>query len=135
MQFGGAADLETLIFASKDQSIILRSRDLPCMGHPLYEVDPRAEALLRATRRCASLTKEGGRLLDEIEAARAQSGRYPNLFGALVFMARALDLPKGSALLVNTVGRTAGWIAHAVEQRHAGAMLRPRAKYMGDHIA
>ena len=135
MQLGGAADLEALIYAGKDQSLVLQSRDVPCFGHPLYEVDPRAEALLRATSRCASVRKAGRRLLDEIEAERAQSGRYPNLFGALVFMAHALDLPKGSALLVNTVGRTAGWIAHAVEQRHAGAMLRPRAKYMGDRDA
>ena len=59
------------------------------------------------------------------------SGRHPNLFAALVIMARALGLPAGTAALINTVGRTAGWVAHAVEQRLAGAMLRPRAKYMG----
>jgi citrate synthase len=27
------------------------------------------------------------------------------------------------------VGRTAGWIAHALEQRAAGFALRPRARY------
>jgi citrate synthase len=42
-----------------------------------------------------------------------------------------LELTRACALLTNTVGRTAGWVAHAVEQRLAGAMLRPRAQYMG----
>lgn len=80
---------------------------------------------------CPSVEAFGRTLLESIEAHRAQSGRYPNLFGALVIIELALNLPRGSAVLIHTVGRTAGWIAHAVEQRHAGAMLRPRAKYMG----
>jgi citrate synthase len=29
------------------------------------------------------------------------------------------------------VGRSAGWIAHALEQRAAGFLLRPRARYVG----
>jgi citrate synthase len=29
------------------------------------------------------------------------------------------------------VGRTAGWIAHALEQQAAGFVLRPRARYVG----
>jgi citrate synthase len=29
------------------------------------------------------------------------------------------------------VGRTAGWIAHAIEQQAAGFVLRPRARYVG----
>ncbi|MDQ3033036.1 MAG: citrate synthase, partial [Myxococcota bacterium] len=29
------------------------------------------------------------------------------------------------------VGRSAGWIAHAIEQRDAGFQLRPRARYVG----
>lgn len=135
MQVGGAADLEELIRTDRNLSSILQSRDVPCFGHPLYDVDPRAEALLQVTRRCDSITRPGRRLLDAIEALRAESGRYPSLFGALVIMAQALGLPRGSFLLINTVGRTAGWIAHAVEQRHAGAMLRPRARYMGDRSA
>lgn len=134
MQVGGAADLEDLLDVGKNLMTVLESSDVPCFGHPLYgAIDPRAEVLLEMTSRCASLPKTGRRLLDTIESLRSQSGRYPNLFGALVIMARALGLPKGSASLINTVGRTAGWIAHAVEQRLAGAMLRPRAKYMGDN--
>ncbi|WP_028603816.1 citrate synthase [Ottowia thiooxydans] len=130
MQMGGAADLEDML-QSGDPSPLVSSLDAPCFGHPLYATDPRAECLLAVTARCTSVTGPGRRLLEAIESLRTDTGRYPNLFGALVIMARALGLPPGAASLINTVGRTAGWIAHAVEQRHAGSMLRPRARYMG----
>jgi citrate synthase len=30
------------------------------------------------------------------------------------------------------VARTAGWLAHAVEQVQTGALIRPRARYVGE---
>ncbi|MBA3456897.1 MAG: hypothetical protein H0T42_27655 [Deltaproteobacteria bacterium] len=33
------------------------------------------------------------------------------------------------------VARTAGWLAHALEQRTAGFLLRPRARYTGVSVA
>ena len=131
MQVGGATDLEELLLGAQDLSSVLAG-DVPCFGHPLYEVDPRAEVLLETIGRYPALGSSGRKLLDAIQWHKAQSGQYPNLFGALVVIERALGLPRGRAVLIHTVGRTAGWIAHAVEQRHAGAMLRPRAKYMGN---
>jgi citrate synthase len=29
------------------------------------------------------------------------------------------------------VGRTIGWIAHAIEQYESGTLIRPRARYIG----
>ncbi|HEY1301364.1 MAG TPA: hypothetical protein VGF07_12765 [Stellaceae bacterium] len=29
------------------------------------------------------------------------------------------------------VGRSVGWIAHAIEQYESGALIRPRARYLG----
>jgi citrate synthase len=46
-------------------------------------------------------------------------------------VAFALRLPPGSAAGLFAVGRAAGWIAHALEQRAAGFLLRPRARYVG----
>jgi len=37
--------------------------------------------------------------------------------------------PAGSGLFA--VARSAGWLAHALEQRAAGYLLRPRARYTG----
>ena len=58
-------------------------------------------------------------------------GEKPNLDFALVTVERALDLPRGSALSLFAIGRTIGWIAHAIEQYGQDAMIRPRAKYVG----
>ena len=38
-----------------------------------------------------------------------------------------------SALFV--LGRTVGWIAHAIEQASHGALIRPRARYTGPRPA
>jgi citrate synthase len=55
----------------------------------------------------------------------------PSLDVGLVAITSALGLPPGSAAALFAVGRAAGWIAHTFEQREAGFMLRPRARYTG----
>ncbi|HEX8950450.1 MAG TPA: citrate/2-methylcitrate synthase, partial [Polyangia bacterium] len=37
----------------------------------------------------------------------------------------------GSAGTLFALGRTAGWIAHILEQRAEPSLLRPRARYVG----
>ena len=32
---------------------------------------------------------------------------------------------------VITLGRTVGWLAHALEQQDSGRLIRPRARYIG----
>ena len=49
----------------------------------------------------------------------------------LVCLTLALGMPPGSAALVFALGRTAGWVAHVLEQRESEAVLRPRARYVG----
>lgn len=61
-----------------------------------------------------------------------QHGREaPTLDTGLVAVASALGLPEGTAVGLFAVGRASGWIAHALEQRAAGFVLRPRARYVG----
>jgi citrate synthase len=49
----------------------------------------------------------------------------------LVVLAHALALPERSAGALWALGRTAGWIAHIMEQRLAGLPIRPRARFAG----
>ena len=99
----------------------LRNGDpVPGFGHPLYpEGDPRVAPLL---------TAEGVELARVVEEL---TGAKPTLDFALVAAQRALGLPPGAAFLIFAMGRTAGWIAHALEQRKSAQLIRPRANYVG----
>jgi citrate synthase len=55
----------------------------------------------------------------------------PNLDFGLVALARTYGLPDSAPLLLFALGRTTGWIAHAIEQYGAGELIRPRARYTG----
>jgi citrate synthase len=109
-----------------------RGEDLPGFGHVLYpEGDPRAAALLNmATER---FRHAPALLLAQAVAAEglALTGKRPNIDFALVTLALAGDLPEDAALGLFALGRTAGWIAHIIEQVSSGLMIRPRAHYTG----
>ncbi len=102
---------------------------LPGFGHPLYRAeDPRAVALLEALENAGAdrrLTR------DVVTAAREIAGVDPNVDYALAVLALHLGLPHDSGLTLFAIGRTAGWTAHAIEQRATETLIRPRARYTG----
>lgn len=100
---------------------------LPGFRHPLYpEGDIRAKALLGPI---LARSAEAQRFLEAVEAL---SGDRPTIDFALVALRRFLNLPEGAAFLIFALGRTAGWIAQALEQRAEGQLIRPRAVYAGE---
>jgi citrate synthase len=124
---GAASRVETMFLdaqASGDPFMWVASRlahgeELPGIGHALYpDGDPRAVAILYAL----SLT---------VPQARRLVSHRPNVDFALAAVSSALGLPAGSALGLFVVGRTIGWIAHAIEQFDSGMLIRPRARYTG----
>jgi citrate synthase len=50
----------------------------------------------------------------------------------LATFARALELPAGSAIALFAIGRTIGWLGHAIEEYGLGRLIRPRATYTGE---
>ncbi|MDQ3875888.1 MAG: hypothetical protein M3322_10165, partial [Actinomycetota bacterium] len=40
-------------------------------------------------------------------------------------------LPRDGAFVLFALGRSAGWIAHALEAAAGGTLIRPRARYVG----
>src|SRR5205807_1530504 len=61
-------------------------------------------------------------------AARLQRGDPLHGFGHRLYPAGD---PRAAQPLDFALGRTAGWIAHVLEQRQEPALLRPRARYIG----
>jgi len=105
-----------------------RGAGIDGFGHKLYpEGDPRAALLLSMLPKSKELA-----LAQKItEAAESVIGEQPTVDFALVALSRVLALPRGAALALFAIGRTIGWIAHAIEQYEQGTMIRPRAKYVG----
>ena len=64
-------------------------------------------------------------------AAAALVREKPNVDFALAAVAHVLGLPAGSPLMLFAIGRTIGWIGHAIEQYATDQLIRPRAKYVG----
>jgi citrate synthase len=114
-----------------------RGEAIAGFGHPLYPAgDPRAALLLDDARALleASPRARDGRavtLLAIVRAMRDAGHEPPTLDVGLVAIATALGLPEGAALAIFGVGRAAGWVAHALEQRASPTPLRPRARYVG----
>jgi citrate synthase len=106
-------------------------------GHPLYPAgDPRASYLLarlaQPNQAVASADAQRWARVAEVTQALGQAaGLAPNADGALAAIELALELPTGAGLLIFALARSAGWIAHAIEQRSEGQMIRPRARYVG----
>jgi citrate synthase len=108
---------------------LARGERIPAFGHPLYpDGDPRAAALLARAR-------PPPRARRLIEAKQAMTGIQPNIDCALLVLEERLRLPTGAAFAMFAVGRTVGWIAHALEQWHDGTLIRPRAVYPGARTA
>ena len=101
-------------------------------GHPLYrQGDPRAAALLDQLRETYPRSAELRFVLEVATAASDALHERPNVDFALASVARVLKLPAGSALTIFAIGRTIGWIGHALEQYATGQLIRPRARYVG----
>jgi citrate synthase len=109
-----------------------RGEWLPGFGHMLYpNGDPRGTALLELTAKAypqASAVALGKAVIDQV---RRTIGQPPTIDFALVTMANALRLPSGAALTLFAIGRTIGWIGHAIEQYQLDQLIRPRAQYVG----
>lgn len=111
---------------------LARGGSVPGFGHPLYrDGDPRGARLIEAALRLGGKSRGVRVLVSVIDAMALVARERPTVDVGLVALSAALGLPRGAPLAIFACGRAAGWIAHALEQRAAGFVLRPRARYVG----
>ncbi len=101
---------------------------VPGFGHPLYpDGDPRARVLLELLRR-ASPGHPALSVADRVVAAvRRRSQLAPTVDLALAALALITRMPADAGEVIFAVARTAGWIAHAIEE-YGEEPLRFRAR-------
>jgi citrate synthase len=110
-----------------------RGERVPGFGHSLYpEGDPRGAGLLRLT--AGAYPEDVAVTLSDTVAGEMLRlmGERPTVDFALATVARVLKLPPGGAVALFALGRTVGWIGHAIEQSRSGSLIRPRARYVGE---
>ncbi|MFC4640075.1 citrate synthase [Deinococcus hohokamensis] len=109
-----------------------RHARLPGFGHPLYPVgDPRARALLGALRRQLGHTPGVQAAVTLEQAVGQDTGMAPNVDLALAALVHALGRGPEDTLALFALARATGWLAHMLEARQSGQMIRPRARYVG----
>jgi len=128
----GQAERAPEVVQERARVAVAHGEEVPGFGHPLYPAgDPRAALLIAAALEHAPRSPRL-HTISAIVAAMRDAGREPpNLDIGLASTGVALGLPLRSSVAIFAVGRAAGWVAHAFEQRAAGFLLRPRARYVG----
>jgi citrate synthase len=105
-----------------------RHGSIPGFGHPLYpDGDPRARLLLSMVADTAGMqpSVRAGRQL--VERCRRHSGSEPNIDFALAVLSTTARMAPGAGETIFTIARTAGWVAHAIEE-YTAPPLRFRAR-------
>jgi citrate synthase len=109
-----------------------RGERIPGLGHTVYKpTDGRGVALLDRVRAAAPshpAVAIGDAVLDESRRRRLPE---PNIDFGLALVTQVAGMPIGSGEAIFAVGRTAGWLAHALEEYGQRTRLRLRAVYIG----
>ncbi len=110
-----------------------RGEALYGFGHPLYpNGDPRARLVFELLAEHFPKSPELKLAFAVASAAESMTGERPTIDFALVTLSRVLKLEDGAALTLFAIGRTIGWIGHAIEQYAIDGVIRPRARYVGE---
>ena len=112
--------------------LLRRGEKLPGFGHFVYQDgDPRANLLLRLISEFAPDSPQLAIAQAVTDEARRRALPEPNIEFALAVLARVAGMIRGSGEAIFATGRTAGWLAHALEEYERNIPIRPRSIYTG----
>ncbi|WP_225846659.1 citrate/2-methylcitrate synthase [Streptomyces sp. HPF1205] len=112
-------------------------RPIPGLGHRLYEdEDPRARVLFGLLDRVPAAARALAAARDLVATAARHSALRPNVDLSLGVLTLSSAMPPEAGETVFAVSRTAGWIAHALEEYGEQPLrMRPSGAYDGPRPA
>ena len=118
---------------ARTQYLLDHGMQVPGFEHPLYPLgDPRAIFLLAQLRLSNSNSRETKNVIRWIDYVQSENGVHARHELAFVLTCRSMGLPPQAPAAIFVLSRVAGWVAHILEQRLSGTMLRPRAKFIAN---
>jgi citrate synthase len=112
--------------------LLRRGERVPGLGHFVYQAgDPRAVLLLDLIRKAAPDSDRMAVAEAVLAEARRRALPAPNIEFALAALSAVAGMTPGAGEAVFAVARTAGWLAHALEEYARATPIRPRGVYTG----
>ncbi len=112
--------------------LLRRGERLPGFGHFVYkDGDPRANMLLQITAEFAAGSPRLAVAAAVTEEVRRRALPEPNIEFALAVLADVAGMVRGAGEAIFAIARTAGWLAHALEEYERNIPIRPRGVYTG----
>lgn len=112
--------------------LLRRGERIPGFGHFVYKSgDPRAVLLLEVIAEHAPSSPRLAVARAVLAEAHRRALPEPNIDFALGALADVAGMIPGAGEAIFAVARTAGWIAHAMEEYDRNAPIRPRSIYTG----
>ena len=142
---GASLGAETMLAAAREPGdavrvvgdLLRRGERIPGLGDFSHSevkqpgADPRAEVLLDLIKKAAPRSARFAVADAVLAETRRRALPEPNIDFALATLASVAGMIPGAGEAIFAVARTAGWIAHAMEEYAKNAPLRPRTVYTG----